>query len=133
MHRTTDEILRGWEEYFTDLYSPSSDAHFDAEFKSTIDAKLVAYEMSNKINQDHSCKKMSKEIEINEVISACKELKKNVAGGKDQLVYEHLIYGGLDLSRHISWLFTLMLFNVAVPPTMKNGIVITILKHGKKE
>jgi len=25
-----------------------------------------------------------------------------------------------------------MLFNVAVPPTMNNGIVITILKHGKK-
>ena len=130
-YKTTSEILHGREEHFSQLYAPSTDKHFDAVFKERTEEKLKEY-ISLNINESDSCFAMNSEIKANEVDLGCRELKKNVAGGKDHLLYEHIIYGGEILKTHIAWLFTLMLTHGEVPSNMKHGLVITLLKHGKK-
>ena len=128
-YNSTSEILKGWHIYFSELYSPSENACFDQAFKTDIEAKFNKYQQDN---PDH-CEELDKDITVSDVTSICKKLKSKVAGGIDQLVYEHLSNGTEVLYNHIAWLFTLMIQRTHVPPEMKKGIVITILKPGKKE
>jgi exonuclease III len=128
MCTTTDEILQGWEMYFTKLYSPLDNENFDSKFKEDIENRFVKCQREN---QNIDCY-LDSIIEPCEVELACRSLKLNSAGGMDMLTNEHLIYGGQSLYSHLSYLFSCMLMNSTTPADMKIGLLITLLKPGKK-
>ena len=125
----TEDILKGWEEYFLDLYKPLSKPEFNAAFKANIEAKLKDYQ---RCNNSVFCDYLDIPISFEEICSACKSLKLNSLGGIDTLTNENLKYGGPTLYEHLSCLFTCMLTKGRTPPAMKKGLVITLLKPGKK-
>ena len=134
-YTTTSGILKGWHEHFTCLYSPCDHPDFDSNFQSEIDDKLTQYIKENSEQTHTECREMEETVNIDEIEKACKELRRKVTkvGGMDQLVYEHLIHGGADLYEHLALLFTTMLFSGTVPDKMKIGIIIALLKAGKKD
>ena len=124
----TSDILKGWESYFTQLYSPLEDKEFDKRFKKSVESKFDKYKQDNvNVLSD-----LDYDISAEEVRNSCMLLKLNSAGGFDMLTNEHLRYGGSDLYNHLSCLFTCMLQLCTTPNDMKKGIIVTILKPGKK-
>ena len=59
-------------------------------------------------------------------------LKTKKACGKDGVYNEHLLHGGNTLYAELSVLFTDMYNNGFIPETMKQGIIITLHKGGRK-
>jgi exonuclease III len=126
---TSDDILDGWHEHFTSLYQPTESETFNSAFKHHIHDVYEQYVANKTVNVDS----LDKAVDIREVVSACRELKLKVAGGFDQLTYEHLKHGGDVLYDHLSYLFSLIICTEHVPPNMKIGLTITLLKQGKKD
>jgi hypothetical protein len=125
---STREIVEGWAGYFSKLYSPLHTDAFDENFKQTI-----RHELNAKLkNETGYCKTLDSGITVDEIQVAVKDLAMKKAGGFDGLTNEHIKYGGKELYAHLSLLYTLMLATGKVPYQMKKGLMITLLKPGKK-
>jgi exonuclease III len=124
----TSEIVDGWAQYFSKLYSPLCTEEFDEEFKQRVKDKL------NKMLEEDPgyCELLDMDISVDEILGAVRELPIKKAGGYDRLTYEHIKYGGTELYYHLSHLFSLMLSTQTVPCKMKQGLTTTLLKPGKK-
>ena len=127
--QTTKDITKGWAQYFSKLYLPLKSPDFDEHFKETIETKLQSLLEGTTI----SIPEMDSKVSETEVYEAVKSLPLGKAGGDDNVTYEHLKYGGQQLYHHLSSLFSLMVKLEYVPEKMKTGLMITILKPGKKD
>ena len=126
---TSAEINDGWANYFADLYSPTQAAHFDEEFSVTI-----RNEMENIKSDLESSSAVDNftVISVEEVESVLKLTKRNKAGGRDGLMYEHFVYGGLFLCNILTKLFNAVIRHSNAPRDMKRGVIITLFKGGNK-
>ena len=120
-----EDIVEGWAEYFSGLYSPLTDATFDAEHKEHIEALFASYKEEDPTPPHPP-------FLYTEVAAACKKLKKGKAPGFDGVESEHIKYGGAALLSHLHRLFNGILSVKYVPKNMKLGTVITLLKDPKK-
>jgi len=86
---STDDILRGWCEYFSDLYSVSEDKDFDSEHRRTIEAMTT-----NFTNPQLPCYDPSIEpATLPELKKILQSLPNGKSGSLDNVTYEHLKYG----------------------------------------
>ena len=129
VYRDPSEIVRGWGQYFSKLYSDTKRDHYDVEFETQVEEKvrsIVEEFPSSCQDRDTAC------ISIDEVIKAVKSLKKKKACGQDKIYNEHLIYGGPVLYEHLANFFSDMYKYGSVPNSLKEGIIITLHKGGRK-
>ena len=129
MCHTSEDICKGWASYFEDLYSPLKNPHFDEKFKKHTENKLRDLLSATRIFNAHTDSDISSE----EVSESAQHLKLGKAGGDDNLTNEFLRYGGPELFKHLSILYSAILSAKYVPPKMKIGLMTTILKPGKKD
>ena len=71
-------------------------------------------------------------ISIKDDKKAVKVLKKKKACGHDCIYNEHLINGGDVLYEQLAKFYTDMYNNSYIPPSLKQGIIITLHKGGRK-
>ena len=126
--RNSKDITEGWASYFSELYKPLSDPTFDIDHFQKINKDVKEY-----LNgQGKANDILDSPIDVAELSSACKSLHNGKAAGYDGLMNEHLKYGGTSLYTHLSCLFSAMLYIGYVPPNMKKGVIITIIKDNLK-
>ena len=129
VYRNSSEIVRGWGQYFSKLYSDTKRDHYDVEFETQVQEKVrsIVEEFPSPCqDRDTAC------ISIDEVIKAVKSLKKKKACGQDKIYNEHLTYGGPVLYEHLANFFSDMYKYGSVPNSLKEGIIITLHKGGRK-
>ena len=126
--RDPEEITLGWGEYFRDMYSDTERMHFDPLFKNIVDWRIqeIKHELSFCPDRDSI---VFSPIDIKNVI---KDIKTKKACGRDGVYNEHLIYGGDTLCRELSVLFTDMYNYGFIPESLKQGVIITLHKGGRK-
>jgi hypothetical protein len=71
-------------------------------------------------------------IEVTDIEKVFKTLKYNKATGFDNIVYEHLKYGGNWLKWHMMNLFNLVSTNYYTPKPWKSSLIIPLFKGGSK-
>ena len=123
------DILQGWGQYFSNLYSDIQRDHYDTEFQSGVEGSAQRI-----ISNFHiSCgNRNTASISTDEVINAVKCLKPKKACGSDKVYNEHLIFGGISLYEQLSSLFSNMYAHGHVPQSLKYGIIITLHKDDRK-
>ncbi|MES9994111.1 MAG: reverse transcriptase family protein [Candidatus Thiodiazotropha sp.] len=128
IYRDPEEITLGWGEYFRDLYSDTERIHFDPLFKNIVDSRVqeITDELSSCPDRD------SIVFSVSDIKSVIKDLKSKKACGRDGVYNEHLIYGGITLYRELSILFTDMFNFGFIPSSLKQGVIITLHKGGRK-
>ena len=127
--RDPSDIVQGWGQYFSNLYSDTQRDHYDTEFQSGIEESVQRIISNFPI----SCRNRdTASISTDEVINAVKCLKSKKACGPDKVYNEHLIFGGIPLYEQLSSLFSNMYAHGHVPQSLKYGIIITLHKGGRK-
>ena len=126
--RDPEQIVSGWGNYFKDLYTDTERPHYDSNFQREVDTrvKFIKEEIENERDANPTY------ISMLEVKEAIKELKKKKACGADCIYNEHLIYGGDLLYEKLANFYTAMFNYGYIPCSMKEGIIITLHKGGKK-
>ena len=122
-------INENWARFFKSLYSPSEDAHFDAEYKEQIVNDL------KEVNDIVLSKPVTKDecfVSTEAVKFVCDKAKRNKACGPDGCFYENIKFGGNSLLAVCSRYFTAMLTFSYCPPDMKKGEIIVLHKGGNK-
>ena len=125
---TSQDICNGWKRYFSELYSHLECDNFNPYFKQKITKELQQMK-GNKIGYCHD---LDKPISLEEIQEAVKSLPMKKAGGHDTLTNEYIKYGGIALYQHLELLYSIMINIGKVPGDMKRGLMITLLKPGKK-
>ena len=88
--RDKDSIIKGWTNYFRDLYAFDENPAYDNTFRTHVDNELdILFSSSNECNSNTPCK-----VSIDQVHSALKSTNRNKAPGADNICYEHLLFGG---------------------------------------
>ena len=127
--RDPSEIVHGWGQYFSNLYSDTYREHYDAEFQSHVEERVrtITSELPASCrNGDTAC------ISVDEVVNAHKCMKTKKACGPDRVYNEHLIFGGSVLYEQLAKFYTDMYKYGFVPMPLKEGIIITLHKGGRK-
>ena len=124
---TSKEINKEWAHYFRDLYTPTQNKNFDSNFYDLVSNEIRRIE----INLENSRESLSYPIiSPEEVGSAIKMTHSNKAGGDDEIVYEHIKYGGTILLEILSKFYTAILRFAYAPKDMKKGVIVTPFKGG---
>ena len=107
----------------------TNNVEYDDDFKMFVESKnrehkvlLESFQNTNNIT----------EVTAEDIIRDLKSVKRNKACGKDSVFYEHIIHGGFLVKKLVAKLFTAMLKFSYTPENMKEGIIITLHKGGKK-
>ena len=102
--------------------------HYDSSFKREVEMRVKG--IKEEISSDRNSN--STYISIYDVKKAAKVLKKKKACGHDCIYNEHLINGGDVLYEQLAKFYTDMYNNSYIPPSLKQGIIITLHKGGRK-
>ena len=123
-----ESIASGWGEYFLQLYSDTDRPHYDSNLKREVEQRVK--DIREEIASDRNSN--STYISVYDVKKAVKVLKKKKACGHDCIYNEHLINRGDVLYEQLANFFTDMYNNSYIPPILKQGIIITSHKGGRK-
>ena len=122
-----EDIREAWRVYFKSLYTPNETNNYDQSFKETIESRLL--EMINEsYRSNESLLEQVSEKEIDILVAALKSKK---APGYDGITNEHVKYGGYNLRRCITKLFSMIVKYEYVPKLFKTGIIVPIPKGDK--
>ena len=122
------DILDMWDSHFENLGKPSTEPHYDEDFKEYIDGKVKHIILQKYLNFS-SC--IEDIFRFEKVKKVCLNLPCNKAGGIDNTAYEHLKFGGKQLWQVLSDLFVSMYSTHNVPSSLKIQLLLPIFK-GKK-
>ena len=125
IYRDKQDLTEQWGLYFKDLYSPSVNADFDADWYQHVNSTLQS--TIETISPDVSTTVLPQT--VSELILSC---PKGKACGHDNVFYEHLILARDILSPILANIFSYMLRLSYIPDEMKKGIIITLNNGGKK-
>ncbi len=89
--KNPDEVINGWCNYFTDIYKSTEDPSFDETHRNYIDSTVPS--LLETVQPADSCF-LSNEFTEAEIRRAISTLPLGKAGCLDNLVYEHIKYGG---------------------------------------
>jgi hypothetical protein len=124
VHRTTEEMLNSWSEYFTNLYSKTN-GEYDGNHEKEIDS-LCNHLLSGSRNEvDEVMSEKLTEFEVKKVV---KGLPNGKACGHDNISYEHLKHGGSRLITVLTDMFNAIYRLEYVPQPMKLGLIFTLHK-----
>ena len=119
-----------WGQYFSKLYSDTERDHYDVDFQSRVEGKVRT--VLEEFSSSSSCRDGGTAcISADEVKKAVKPLKKTKACSQDKIFNKHLIYGGPVLYDQLA-IFTDMYKYGYIPNSLKDGIIITLHKAGRK-
>ena len=121
------DILDIWVSHFENLGKPSTEPHYDEDFKEYIDGKVK--HILQKCLNSSSC--IEDIFGFEKVKKVCLNLPCNKAGGIDNTAYEHLKFGRKQLWQVLSDLFVFMYSTHNVPSSLKIQLLLPIFK-GKK-
>lgn len=127
--RRPPDIANAWADYFEDLYDHLDDPSFDQEHYIKVRSELADFLNESESNE---CDIMDTPVELDELVAAAVKLKTGKAGGVDGLTNEHIKYGGQCFLRHICEFFNRIHSKEDMPPAMKEGLMITLLKDYKR-
>ena len=121
-----DDLAKGWQMHFQNLYSFTEDNSFDTTFEAYINSKVDQYlaENSSNITSDS----LASQITENEVYTALKTMPNNKAASHDNITYEHIKYAGHQAIALLTRLFNLIIKTEIFPKKLKIGVIITIHK-----
>ena len=126
--RDPQQIAASWGNTFKIFMRTLERDHYDAEFKKQVDLQVdnIMAELSSCSDRDPG------HLSILEIRKAVRLLKTKKACGNDNVYNEHLIHGGNELYCQISLLFTDMFTCRYIPDLLKQGVIITLHKGGRK-
>jgi hypothetical protein len=119
------EVLEGWREHLSKLYTPIEDPSFCHANKQSVDEKLEEYKV---MSMNEYCRILDEPIVLAEVMDCIKDLPKNKACGPDNVYNEHLIHGGTSIARHIWILFCMIEKCEHIPKDLQMGLTIMLPK-----
>ncbi|MES9879927.1 MAG: reverse transcriptase domain-containing protein, partial [Sedimenticola sp.] len=126
--RDPEQIANGWGTFFAELYSVAEETYDDQTHATPISERIRLIRHDPTYAPVNSCPPVT----ISNVKIALKQCNKGKASGEDQIDYEHLMYGGDQLCKRLSVLYSSMIYNSYTPANMKRGKIITLHKGGKK-
>ena len=109
---------------FSNLYLSLHKEEFNEEFRCELD-KMLTDIIQDEIGFNQM---LVLDITYNKIQSSIKSLPLGKARIFDDLTYEHMVYGGEDLVKHLSHWYSLILHLVKIPSTVKRGLMIILLK-----
>ena len=129
IYREPVDKLNVWKNYFSAIYSPSSEnTNYDVKHMSDIENKVKVFSLK-------SCEKFSSvlddEISHEEISSAVRSLRMKKAPGYDTIVNEHIVFGGDVLKNHLKCVFNLCLKLEHFPTEALYGVIVPIPKSSK--
>jgi len=125
MYRDQREITYQWGEYFKNLYSPATCAHYDDDWYGHVTNTVTRKKRS--LKTDSTATVLPEDVE--NIIKSCPNGK---APGIDCITYEHLKTAADIVAPLLASLYTGMLKNAYTPDTLKQDIIITLHKGGRK-
>ena len=99
------EISNTFATYFSNLYIPKDQAHFDNKFKLEIENKVKSFNA----NEGNKCYVLTCPVELSELTVCLKDLKKCKSPGVENITNEHLIHEGLPLLLSLQKLYCKMI------------------------
>ena len=126
--RETQDILKVWKDYYTQLYAPLQSERFDDETKHLVDTRIDGVDMTP---TDEDTVILRDPITVEEVTKTCKALKLGKAAGPDSIQPEHLRHAGNNLYQYLTTLFNNMTKLEWRPEFMRKGIIVPIPKADK--
>ena len=125
--REPNELVQGWQSYFTKLYDESNDDNFDDDIKD-----IVTAELDDRLREENSQYIISEPLCLAELETAIGSLPLGKASGFDNLCYEHIKYGSTRLRTIILDLFRKIISLEVIPIQFKQGLIITLYKGHNK-
>ena len=123
-----EDISECFADYFSSTFTPSDNSEYDDTFKQSIKQKL-----SNILKEpDDAADDLTSPVALQSLVDAVNDLKRRKSPGCDNVVNEHIIFGGHALFRALKKLFDKMLAVEYIPETFKTGAVIPVCKPGKR-
>ena len=122
-----EEISQTFADHFSCIYIPKDHASYDNTFKSNIENKLKSIDN----NAENNSSDLVCPVELCELLTCLKDLKKRKSPGADNITNEHIIHGGPPLLRCLRQLYSNMFEVGSIPDKCKVGIIIPIHKPGK--
>ena len=122
-----DKISEAFAASFADLFTPKETSSFDNYFKSLVEKRVKSFKKEQSLDNDN----LSCPVELSELTTNIKELKRRKSPGADEVSNEHIISGGPVLLQSLKLLFDKMFQLEHVPSKFKIGIIIPIHKLGK--
>ena len=121
--KTGDEILPEFTNFYAKVFTTNT-ADSDHKFQTELDSMLSVHM--------HSLSHSTPRIDIADLTTLIGCLKRCKAAGIDNIVNEHVLYAGQQLSVHLCMLFNALLAHSFVPNEFCKGIIVPLLKtkHG---
>ena len=121
--KTGDNILPEFTNFYTNVFKPNT-VDSNNKFQIELDSLLSTHM--------HSRTYSVPRIDIADLTTLIGRLKRRKAAGIDDIVSEHILYAGQQLSVHLCILFNALLVHSFVPSDFCKGIIVPLLKskHG---
>ena len=118
------QIKERYAEYYENLYKTRAIEERNKEWCNHVDLMILGYEKSNKFENNM----MNKPINMNEITTAIKQLKKRKACGPDGIPNEVLIFGGHGIHRILLEMFNTIFETENIPSQWKEAEIISLYK-----
>ena len=116
-------------DHYASLFTPP-ESEFDNQFEREVDININSYLNSNYV-QDNP--ELSKPFTIHELEIIVQKMKKRKAPSVDNIVNEHIMYGGECILDYLQVLFNKMIEYEYSPSIFDVGVIVPILKPGKSK
>ncbi|MES9881905.1 MAG: reverse transcriptase family protein, partial [Sedimenticola sp.] len=128
--RDPSQISEGFTNYYTQLYSPLNEDHFDNEFKLHIENEISKLGNSNQSSRNEPS--IDPILTVSTIENYSRSLKNKKAASYDLIYNEHIKYGGTALFGVLTKLFNRMIETEQIPCACKRGMIIPIYKDNGK-
>ena len=116
-------------QHFYDICNPQETDNFDSNIFSEIESSFINLENILKFS---SASIPGGSVCINETCDIVRGLKRRTAPGLDRIQNEHCIYGGIRLSKCITYLFNAIIKVGRIPSCWKKDLIVPIYKGHNK-
>ena len=122
-----ENIANGFGEYYAQVFNEPPDKN--TSFSEDILKKLEYFKQKDLTEFKQI---LESEITVQEILLVIEKLKKRKSPGVDQILNEHIIYGGDRLNTTICLLFNSILSSERIPEQWKTSIIIPLFKGNGK-
>ena len=117
--------------HYANVFIPKTSQNFDNVFKSMVDDTVLGFKTNYCENVNGQSSDLSGPVDLDELFNMIKSLKRRKAPSHDNIVNEHIIYGGKTLIEYLKLLYDLMYNLSYIPNECKIGVIIPVFKDGK--
>ena len=117
------EVVKVWEEHFSNLSKEKMDKRFDEAHYKQVSEQVKFWYAERDADEF-----LKSEFTLNEIESAVRSLNRGKAPGFDLITSEHLQHTGFKCMRLLTGLFNLIVRNEYVPKNFKIGMQIPLYK-----